>query len=191
PERIEDLEKPFLAVATDLSSGREVWFRDGSLVEAIRASISIPGVFSPSAVNDRWMLDGGLVNPVPVSGCRVFGASRVLAVNPNAKDGALWKAPDQSPTLVDRLGLELPAALRELLPSSERQAQPGYADVVSVSIDIMTEFILKHRAAADPPDVLLSARLQHMSVLELHRAAQAIEEGVRITRDAEADIRAL
>ena len=87
-ERVEDapietLPKPFGAVATDLQTGREVWFQEGSLLEAVRASIALPGLFSPVRHQDRWLVDGGLVDPLPVSLCRALGADRVVAVNLN------------------------------------------------------------------------------------------------------------
>jgi NTE family protein len=78
--RIEDLEKTFAAVATDIETGREVWLREGSLQEAVRASVSVPGLFAPYRYGDRWLVDGGLVNPVPVSVCRALGADVVIAV---------------------------------------------------------------------------------------------------------------
>jgi NTE family protein len=80
---IEDLPKPFAAVATDLTTGQEVWIRKGSLIEAIRASISMPGMFTPCFREGRLLVDGGLINPVPVSLCRSLGANTVIAVNPN------------------------------------------------------------------------------------------------------------
>ncbi len=80
---IEDLPKPFAAVATDLTTGQEVWIRNGSLIEAIRASISMPGMFTPCFREGRLLVDGGLINPVPVSLCRSLGANTVIAVNPN------------------------------------------------------------------------------------------------------------
>jgi len=80
---IEDLPIPFAAVATDLTSGQEVWLRQGSLIEAIRASISMPGMFTPCFREGRLLVDGGLINPIPVSLCRSMGANTVIAVNPN------------------------------------------------------------------------------------------------------------
>jgi NTE family protein len=80
---IEDLPIPFAAVATDLTSGQEVWIRQGSLIEAIRASLSMPGMFTPCFRDGRLLVDGGLINPVPVSLCRSLGANTVIAVNPN------------------------------------------------------------------------------------------------------------
>lgn len=189
PERIEDLDKPFLAVATDMATGREVWLQEGPLIPAIRASISIPGVFSPCPHEGRWLLDGGLINPVPTSACRALGATRTIAVNPNAKSGnALWSPSEQQPFL-DRIGGQglrgyLPDSVSDWLMEAPQEKGPAVMDVVSTSIDILTEFLRASRAAVDPADVLMNADLSHVSVMELFRAEEAIEEGERITRAA-------
>lgn len=81
--KIEDCAKPFAAIATDLETGREIWLRDGPIDDAVRASISLPGIFSPARHGEHWLVDGGLVNPVPVSACRALGADIVIAVNIN------------------------------------------------------------------------------------------------------------
>jgi NTE family protein len=80
----EELNKPFAAVATDLYSGREVNFMSGSVVEAVKASCAIPGLFPPLLFENRWLVDGGVVNPVPVNMCRMLGADVVIAVNLSA-----------------------------------------------------------------------------------------------------------
>lgn len=82
--RVESLPLPYAAVATDLESGREIWIRDGALVDAIHASCAVPGVVSPILRDGRWIVDGGIVNPVPVSLCRALGADSVIAVDLNA-----------------------------------------------------------------------------------------------------------
>ena len=186
PETIEELEFPFIAVATDMQTGREVWLREGSLADAVRASISLPAILRPHRVDGRWLLDGGLINPVPVSAARALGARRILSVNPNDKgggplwepsEGRLWSAL-QAPELLDKL----PDPVRKLLP--ERDAgplDPTYFDVVSASIDVLTEFLRKSREAADPADLALAADLTDMSTLEFYRAGHAIDEGTRIT----------
>jgi NTE family protein len=69
--------------ATDLSTGREIWLQSGPIHEAVRASIALPGIFSPAQIGDKWLLDGGLANPVPVSVCRALGADVIIAVNLN------------------------------------------------------------------------------------------------------------
>lgn len=84
--RISDLQLPFAAVCTDLESGRELWLRTGLVIDAVRASISLPGVFRPyRTANNRFLVDGGLVNPVPISLARAMGADIVIAVNLNAE----------------------------------------------------------------------------------------------------------
>jgi len=189
PETIEELNFPYIAVATDMETGREVWLREGSLADAVRASISLPAILRPHRTDGRWLLDGGLINPVPVSAARALGARRILSVNPNDKaggplwapgEGKLWSAL-QAPELLDRL----PDPLRRLLPErDEAVAEPNYFDVVSASIDVLTEFLRKTREAADPADLALAADLTDMSTLEFYRAGHAIEEGARITRAA-------
>lgn len=81
--RIEELDRTFVAVATELATGHELWLREGSLVQAIRASYALPGVFAPVPVDNRWLIDGAIVNPVPVSVTRALGARLVIAVNLN------------------------------------------------------------------------------------------------------------
>ncbi|TDK49873.1 patatin-like phospholipase family protein [Antarcticimicrobium luteum] len=196
PETIEELDRPYIAVATDMETGREVWLREGSLADAVRASISLPAILRPHRVGGRWLLDGGLINPVPVSAARALGARRIISVNPNDKaggplwepsEGRLWSAL-QAPELLDKL----PDPLRKLLP--ERDAgpvDPTYFDVVSASIDVLTEFLRKSREAADPADLALAAHLTEMSTLEFYRAGHAIEEGARITRAARDQIAVL
>lgn len=190
PECFEDLDRPFLAVATDMSTGREVWLQEGPLIPAIRASISIPGVFSPCSHEGRWLLDGGLINPVPTSACRALGASCTIAVNPNAKTGpTLWSPSEQTPFL-ERIGGEglrgyLPESVASWLAEPPEEKGPAVMDVVSTSIDILTDFLRASRAAVDPADVLLEADLAHLSVMELFRAAEAIAEGHRIVDAAQ------
>ncbi len=82
--QIEDLDRQFVAVTAELATGHEIWIRDGSLVDAIRASYALPGVFSPVKIGGRWLIDGALVNPVPASVCRAMGARLVIAVSLNA-----------------------------------------------------------------------------------------------------------
>lgn len=185
PDRIEDLPRPFAAVATDMETGREVWLREGSLADAVRASVALPGVISPHRVGGHWMLDGGLTNPVPVSLARAMGAEVIIAVNPNAKlHGKLWQ---RSPSTWETMLRDLPEGLAKLLGTEGgADSPPGYADVVSTAIDVMTEQIRRARLAGEPPHVLLNADLSAMSVLEFHRGAEAIKAGRRAVQ-AQAD----
>lgn len=187
PERIEDLPMPYAAIATDMESGREVWLREGNLSSAVRASVALPGVISPQLHDGRWLLDGGLTNPVPVSTCRAMGAEVVIAVNPNARlHGTMWQSAAPG-SAWDGVLAALPDAVRDKFgtffgDSTVDSRPPPYFDVVSTAIDIMSEQIRRSRLAGDPPHVLLSADLSAMSVLEFYRGSEAIDEGVRITR---------
>ena len=190
PERIEDLKHPFVTVATDLASGKEVWLREGPLIPAVRASMSIPGMLRPVQLNGRWLIDGGVVNPVPVSAARALGGDAVIAVNPNGRGGKDHWQEHQVPSVWQKLGAEklhdqLPKALTDILPDvTEKQSTPSMLNVLDVTIDILVDFVLATRNAVDPPDVLLEADLTDFVTTELYRASEAIDEGVRITEAA-------
>ncbi len=190
PERIEDLAHPFMTVATDLATGKEVWLREGPLIPAVRASLSIPGMLKPVETNGSWLIDGGVVNPVPVSAARALGGEAIIAVNPNGRGGKPHWAPEKLRSVWQQLGAEklhdqLPKALTDVLPDvSESQSTPRLFDVLDVTIDILVDYVLATRSAVDPPDVLLEANLSHFTTMDLFRAREAIEEGLRITKDA-------
>ena len=193
PRDFTAMDRPYLAVATDMGTGREVWLREGDLHHAVRGSISMPAVFTPHRLGGKWLIDGGVTNPVPVSAARALGADVTIAVNPNAKHGRLhWEPTPRKGGLWDimdkpALSRALPEAWKESIRANkERELPPGYQDVVIASADIMSEFVRQTRAATDPADVLLDADLSHMSVLELYRADEAIEEGRRLV-DAQWD----
>lgn len=183
PEVIEELPIPFIAVATDLRNGREVWLRSGDLVGAVRASVAIPGLISPQQLDGRWLLDGGLVNPVPVSAARAMGADVVIAVNPNAaRSGDFW-SPGQGLRGLPDPGELLPEGLRGLWanrPHPDGDAEPAYLAVVNAALDITSDQIRRSRLAGDPPQVLLGANLPSVAVLDFHRADEAISEGWRL-----------
>lgn len=192
--RIEDLPTPLAIVATDMETGREVWLRKGDIACAVRASVALPGILRPVQFEDRWMLDGGLTNPVPVSACHVLGADVVIAVNPNARTNGRFWIPAAAelhawfPSWRDWVPNPLSAYLG---PADESEAAPGYIDTLATTIDIMSDGIMRGKLAGDPPHVLLEADLTAMSVLELHRAGEAIDEGRRIVREAADRIRHL
>lgn len=184
PDRFEKLDRPFIAVATDMSTGHEVWMQDGSLLDAVRGSIAIPGFFAPHHVEGRWLLDGGVINPVPSSACRALGADITIAINPNGRDdGRIWAPDAASEGFFERLGeagliAQLPPALREFWTTREpRPEPPNYFEVVSAAIDILTEYLRKTRAASDPPHFALELDLRHITFIEMFRAAEAIEAG--------------
>ena len=187
-ERIEDLPVPLALVSTDMATGREVWMTKGDLAEAVRASVALPGVIGPFRIEDRWFLDGGLTNPLPVTACRILGAEVIIAANPNGRfDGTFWadrehELPGLLYTWKDRLPKV--AALSGLLGGEDdKEPTPQYLDVIAASIDIMTDGIRRSKLAGDPPHVVLDAHLSKLSVLDFHRATEAIEEGRRIVRE--------
>lgn len=195
-QRIEQLPRPFGVVATNLANGQEVWFRDGSVYRAVRASIALPGLFTPVKYSGQWLVDGGLVNPVPVSLCRALGAERIIAVDliadllsrraprqeageASAFDKALSRLHDIPwlSSLGDNLLSRTHTWLNDL--ADTRDALPSLVDVVAQSVYIMQVRITRARMAGDPPDVLLTPRLGHIRLLEFHRAAEAVNEGYR------------
>ena len=190
---IESYAKPYVAIATDLASGREIWLQSGAIDEAVRASIAMPGVLSPARLDGRWLADGGITNPVPVSACRALGADVIIAVNLNGDlVGRRFEAQGEEPAvaaphapadIVARLLAQLPAGMREhaalLAPRllSQGEASPGYFDVLSNSLNIMQDHITRTRLAGEPPHIQLVPRLQTFRWVEFHRAKEAIAEG--------------
>ena len=193
-EPIESYAKVYAAIATDLATGREIWLQSGPIHEAVRASIALPAIFSPTRINDKWLVDGGLSNPVPVSVCRALGAEVIIAVNLNGdllgrrfeseRDASVALASTPvSREFLDRVLSHLPAAMREqaaqiavqLLP--QEPSAPGYFDVLANSINIMQDHITRTRLAGEPPHVMLLPRLRNMGLMEFDRAKEAIAEG--------------
>ena len=186
---IEELPIPYGAVATDLNSGREVWLQQGPLPAAVRASIALPGLFSPVELDKRWLVDGGLTNPVPVSLCRAMGAEIIIAVNLNSdivgkhlrekRRESDDEERDLFANLLDRLdgSLKKSSLSQWLKELGQQRSAPGMFEVMASAINIMQDRITKSRMAGDPPDVLLSPRLGKLGLLEFDRAEEAIAEG--------------
>jgi NTE family protein len=186
---IRDLGRPFGAVATDLRRGREVWLREGAVSTAVRASIALPGLFTPVEHEGRWLVDGGLVNPVPVSLCRAMGADLVIAVDLNADLLGRHLKPHAAPALAenDVEGARFADAVRSrfhigLAPFAHKRDEaplPPMLDVLASSINIMQVLITRSRLAGEPADILVAPRLAELGLMEFHRAATAIEAGER------------
>jgi NTE family protein len=187
PLRIEDLRIPYVAVATDLVTGHEVWLKEGDLAEAMRASFALPGLFSPIEVGERWLADGALVNPLPVAACRALGADMVIAVNLNTD--IIGKSRRSAVGAPAALGFD-PAALTEptIRPSSLTDSmtqgvfgrdgdKPNIFGVMTTSLSIMQDRLTRSRLAGDPPDVHITPRVGHIGLLEFERAEEAIREG--------------
>jgi NTE family protein len=196
---IESQGSRYAAVATDLASGREIWLQKGPIVQAVRASIGMPGLFSPARHDDRWLIDGGLVNPVPVSLARALGADIVIAVDLNSElVGRRFSGSGidvtASPT-APAVSAQAPQWLMDAVgPILQRVLQagldyPSYIEVLANSLNIMQDRITRTRLAGDPPDVLLCPRLGEFSWLDFHRAKEAIAEGLACVQAAEPMIR--
>ncbi|ACU91153.1 patatin-like phospholipase family protein [Desulfomicrobium baculatum] len=188
-DRIEDLKLQYGSVATDLESGREIWFTKGPLLEAVWASISLPGLFPAIRHENRWLVDGGLVNPVPVSVCRALGADVVIAVNLNGDivGKHLVKTPKQKKKngvaeAFSNLVKEYAGSL--FFDSEEEDEPPGLFDAIAGSVNIAQERITRSRLAGDPPEILLAPKLSHIGLLEFFRAEEAIAEGSKCVERA-------
>ena len=200
PTLIEDLPIRFAAIATEVGTGHEVWLTRGSLSLAMRASYALPGVFPPMHVGGRWLVDGALVNPVPVSAARAFGARVVIAVNLDADrfgrgatiashgadPGEARPPPQPGATrnglarLRSMFGVERELR-RQLIAGT---ARPSFSTVMIESFNIMQDRLTRMRLAGDPPDVHITPRIGHIGWLDFHRAAEAIEVGAAAAEKA-------
>ena len=188
---IESLPLPFAAVATQLATGSEVWLRDGSTFDAVHASIALPGLLTPVTRDGDVLIDGGLVNPVPVSLARAMGVEVVIAVDLNsdligrhlpraAYAGKPAGAAGEGET--QELLRRLQERIEEYLPASwtrDEAPAPSLMEVIASSVNIMQVRITRSRMAGDPPEVLVAPRLAHLGLLDFHRGREAIEEGRR------------
>lgn len=190
---IAELPLPFAAVATDLQTGREVWLQEGMVSDAVRTSIALPGLFTPVEHEGRWLVDGGLVNPVPVSLCRAMGADLVIAVDLNSDivgkhlrkaRASKADAPDNPEGIGETMLRRIQSGMATLgiAGSKATDNRPSMLDVLTSSINIMQERITRSRLAGDPADVLIAPRLAEFGLMEFHRAAVAIEAGSRATK---------
>ena len=184
---IEDLPIRFAAVATQIQTGHEIWLSRGDLVEALRASYALPGVFEPVLIEGRWLFDGALVNPVPVSVCRALGADVVIAVNLVAESLArteaappLVAAADTVPADVVRQG-EFPFAeagtTATRLRGTPVPSRPSMAQVLVDAFNITQDRIARSRLAGDPPDLTVNVKVGRVGLFEFHRAAELIAIG--------------
>lgn len=174
------LPLPFACVATELATGREVWLKEGSVAAAVRASIALPGLFAPVTLDGRLLVDGGLVNPVPVSLCRALGADIVIAVDLGS--AMVGRALKRSTPPAERQGAAWSAKLLASLGLQREEALPSLLGVLATSIHIMQTRIARSRLAGEPADALIAPRLAHLGLMDFHRAEEAIAEGVAATK---------
>ncbi len=197
--QIADLSATYASVATHLHSGREVWNTEGNLLEAVWSSISLPGLFPPIKQKGRWLIDGGLVNPVPVSVCRALGADIVIAVNLNGDIIGKHLTPpkpladnDDDTGLVSRVTDFVSNHTGNIFNDDKKQDDiPNLLDVIAAAVNITQDRITRSRMAGDPPEILLEPRLAKIGLLEFYRASEAIAAGESCVQNALPDIRRL
>ena len=202
----EEMEKPFASVATDLYTGREVIFNAGEVGNTIQASCAIPALFTPVAYENRWLVDGAVVNPVPVNLCRQLGADFVIAVNLNADFRPLrleklrqdheenqrktedfftksqnvlrqWFSPDNKAEGEESESTELVDTATEVVTKPIKSNPPGIMSVMSSSLEILQARVTRSRLAGDPPDILIEPQLTDVGIMEFHRAEELCIKG--------------
>ncbi|HEV7254558.1 MAG TPA: patatin-like phospholipase family protein [Mesorhizobium sp.] len=177
--RFEDLPKPFICVAAEISTGHEIWLSSGNLITAMRASYALPGVFEPVSCNRRVLVDGALVNPVPVSVCRAYEQPLVAAVNLH------YDMFGRAAVIKHNAG-ELTASAAGLPPAPAgeptRESRLGIVGAMVEAFNIIQDRITRARLAGDPPDIALQPRLGHIGLTEFHRADELIKLGYECTR---------
>ena len=195
--RIEELDRPFAAVTCDLRTGYEVWLQQGPLVPAVRASYALPGAFDPVKVDGRFMIDGALVNPVPVSACRALGAHMVIAVSLNGdafgpigssheinlddddeEIGEDFDALDMAAQSINKLRPDR-LLVKSMLGNVKPGKSPKIGSVMMGTLNIVMDRISRSRLAGDPPDVFVAPRIGHIGMLEFTKADELIERGYR------------
>jgi len=196
PTLIEDLPLKFATVATEVRTGHEIWLTHGRMVDAMRASYALPGIFSPVLVGNRWLVDGALVNPVPVSAARALGAEIVIAANLSSDvfthsttiyaHGPVHGAPavvESAPPKrgFGRLFSAERTVKREFFGSGGR---PGISSVMVDAFNIMQDRITRARLAGDPPDMLITPRVGQIGWFDFHRADDLIAFGARAAERA-------
>jgi NTE family protein len=185
-----DMDKTFGAVATNLSTGKEVWLKEGSVHDALWSSMAFPGLFPSVLKNNQWLVDGGLVNPVPVSLCRALGADVVIAVNLNADIISSYKVIEddedkknsmandsEDDSFWEKAKTGIKNTLNMVSYDGSSVKEPKSLDMIANAINIMSSNLTSGRLAGNPPDVLLQPRLQDIRLLEIYKAKETIKEG--------------
>lgn len=192
---IEHLGKPYAAVCTDLESGREVLLREGVLADSVRASMAMPGLFPAERNEQRWLVDGGLVNPLPVTACRTLGADIVIGVNLNSdilRRRHAGTHPTTKPADDGTSGnMQMHTAEQAniaVAANDKPEKSPGFFSTISNTINIFQDQIARSRLEADPADVLIEPKVGDIGMFGFQRAADAIMEGESCVRSALPDI---
>jgi NTE family protein len=197
--RVETLPIKFCTIATELVSGHEVWLTRGPLVQAMRASYALPGVFDPVMVGGRWLMDGALVNPIPITAARALGADIVVCVNLNGEirvRGTVIQSYDTDEKSDEKeIEEAIEAAPRRwgFFPQARANRHPkpnapGIATLMVDAFNITQDRIARSRLAGDPPDVMVAPKLAKMGLFEFHRAQECITLGRQATERALPDL---
>ncbi len=191
---IDELPIRMAAIATEVGTGHEIWLTHGRLADALHASYALPGIFPPRKIGGRWLMDGGLVNPVPVSAARSLGARLVIAVNLNADNfGRGTVIQSHGPDLDEEVQPPFAPKVESLRGKAEQLfkrrffgslEQPGLSTVMVDAFNIALDRITRSRLAGDPPDALIAPRLSRFGVFDFHRAEEAIQLGAEATEKA-------
>lgn len=201
PTVIEDLPLKFATVATEIRTGHETWLTHGRVVEAMRASYALPGIFAPVLVGERWLVDGTLVNPVPVSAARALGAEIVIAANVSSDvfSHSTTIYSHGTPAAMQKVGIQpTPKRVFGRFFSPERTVKreffggggrPGISSVMIDAFNVMQDRITRARLAGDPPDMLITPRVGEIGWFDFHRASDLIEIGARAAERAMDSIR--
>jgi NTE family protein len=191
----------FATIATELGTGHEIWITRGPLVEALRASYALPGVFDPVKLGGRWLMDGAIVNPIPITTARALGADLVICVNLNGDIRVRGTVIQSHSAELDTNDEIIEAATEERRRWSmfnpldaagrlrtRRNDAPGIASVMVDAFNITQDRIARSRLAGDPPDVMITPKLAPVGLFEFHRAAECIEFGRQATERVLPDI---
>jgi len=209
-EQFEDLRLPVSMVATDLKRGNKVVLNSGDIMEALRATMSIPGLFAPVQINGRWLVDGALVDPVPVGVAKAMAADVVIAVDLNSGLISRREVRKQMQALEEN-GLQEPEYKNELLKKlydyyesaetsfktkisdlfHKEEEIPDIIDTVMTAINIMQERITRINLAVEPPDILIQPRLGELKMMDFDQVEHVIEEGYIGVMERIEDIKAL
>ena len=186
--KVEDLETPFITIAADLLTGHEVWIRKGPMIEAMQASFALPGVFPPVKRNHRFLVDGALINPVPVSACQAMGARMTIGVDLHADIIGKAAKPGQAYQTVAGFDLfndaDVPPEEQEKVSTGmtrrlfrREKNNPSLFGVMVSALGIMQDRMTRSRLAADPPDVHIKPQIGHIGLLEFEKGRELIAEG--------------
>ncbi|WP_415891871.1 patatin-like phospholipase family protein [Neptuniibacter sp. PT8_73] len=188
---IEDFEIDYTAVAADIAHQKEVWYQKGSLLDAIRASVAVPGLFTPVVKEGRVLVDGGILNPLPIIPVVAAQADLIIAVDLNTGDSSHSHLQLPSNQYLKRSGMSDEWHMPDASSTDESEEElaeeateiGGRMDVLLNSVEVMQASLAEYKIAGYPPDLLVRIPKDLCSFYEFHRAAEAIEYGRLATRD--------